>query len=116
MLRTIFGAVQENEVWRRRYNFELQRDFGEPNIVAVVKVQRLRWAGHVSRINEGRAPSALFRNNPVGQRGVVRLRARWIDGVQSDLRTLGIQNWQQQAQNRDRWNSILDQAKTHQWL
>ncbi len=48
VLRTIFGAVQEDEVWRRRYNFELQRDFGEPNIVAVVKVQRLRWAVHIN--------------------------------------------------------------------
>lgn len=35
----IFGAVREGERWRRRYNFELKHDFGEPDMVAVVKVR-----------------------------------------------------------------------------
>ena len=116
VLRTIFGAMREGERWRRRYNFELKRDFGEPDIVAVVKVQRLRWAGHLARMDRNRAPSMLFRNDPEGRRGVGRPKMRWIDGVESDLRALGIRGWQSVANDRLRWNQILDQAKAHRWL
>ena len=115
VLRTIFGAVREGERWRRKYNFELQRDYGEPDIIAVVKVQRLRWAGHLARMDTNRAPSTLFRNNPGGQRSAGRPRMRWIDGVQADLSTLGVRNWTTRALDRASWNTILDQAKTHKW-
>ncbi len=76
MLRTIFGAVLENGEYRRRYNFELERDFGEPNVVSMVKVNRLRWAGHVARMNEARAPKILFSRNPEGRRSVGRPKMR----------------------------------------
>ena len=116
VLRTIYGAVREGERWRKRYNFELKRDFGEPDIVAVVKVQRLRWAGHLIRMEENRAPLTLFRNNPEGRRGVGRPKMRWIDGVESDLRALGIRNWQNVARDRTVWINVLEQAKVHKWL
>jgi sorting nexin-29 len=116
VLRTIFGGLREGEQWRRRYNFELQRDFGEPDIVAVVKVQRLRWAGHLARMETSRAPSILFRNNPGGRRGVGRPKARWTDGIQQDLDAIGITRWQEEAQDRGNWCRILEQAKTHKWL
>jgi len=116
VLRTIFGAVREGERWRTRYNFELARDFGEPNIVAVVKVQRLRWAGHLVRMEETRAPSMLFRNNLEGRRGVGRPKMRWVDGVEADLRALGVKSWQSVAKDRRRWIQVLDQAKAREWL
>lgn len=94
----------------------MKRDFGEPEIVAVVKVQRLRWAGHLARMDRNRAHSTLFRNDPEGQRRVGRSKMRWIDGVESDLRVLGIRGWQSVANDRIRWNQILDQAKAHKWL
>ncbi len=111
VLRTIFGGMRQGEAWRRRYNFELHRDFGEPDIMALVKTQRLRWAGHLARMEHQRAPAVLFRNNPEGRRSVGRPKARWIDGVQADLRTLGVRNWQNRAQDRGDWNRVLDQAK-----
>lgn len=110
VLRTIFGGKREGENWRRRYNFELHRDFGEPDIVTSVKTQRLRWAGHLARMENERAPAVLFRNIPQGQRARGRPKARWVDGVQEDLRTLGVSNWQSRAQNRTDWNIVLDQA------
>ena len=116
VLRTIFGAMHEGERWRRWYNFELKRDFGEPDIVAVVKVQRLRWAGHLARMDRNRAPSMLLRNYPEGRRGVGRPKMRWIDGVESDLRALGIRSWQNVARDRTSWIKVLDQIKAHRWL
>lgn len=116
ILRTIFGGAREGEGWRRRYNFELQRDFGEPNVVAIVKVQRLRWAGHLARMQENRAPATLFRNDPGGRRGVGRPKARWVDGINQDLRAIGVRNWREAAKDRRSWNGILDRAKSNNWM
>ena len=41
VLRCIFGAKQENETWRRRYNYELYEIFNETNIVNYIEVKRL---------------------------------------------------------------------------
>jgi len=116
VLRAILGAKQEDGRWRRRYNFELEREYGEPNIIAVVKVNRLRWAGHLARMDPNRAPATLFRNDPDGRRGVGRPKARWIDGVQADLRTLNITNWWTVAQDRTHWRTVLEQVKAKIWL
>ena len=49
------------------------------------------WAGLVGRMDRSRAPSTLLRNeNPGEQRRAGCPRARWTDGVQGDLRTLGV--------------------------
>ena len=52
--RRIFGPKRdENGEWRRLYNEELQSLYRSPNIVRVIKSRRLRWAGHVLRMEEG---------------------------------------------------------------
>ena len=59
-----------NGIYRRRYNFKLEREYGEPNIIAIVKCNRLRWAGHLVRMDPNRALRKLFENGPEGDRGV----------------------------------------------
>jgi hypothetical protein len=54
VLRCIFGAKQEKETWRRRYNYQLYEIFKEPNIVNYIKVKRMAWAGHLVRMNNDR--------------------------------------------------------------
>ena len=54
---------------------------------------RLRWAGHLVRMDPNRAPRKLFENDLEGRRGVGRPKTRWIDGVQADLKALGKRNW-----------------------
>ncbi|GFW28917.1 uncharacterized protein TNCV_202401 [Trichonephila clavipes] len=48
----IFGGIQENGIWRRRSNLELYRSYKEFDIVNFIKVQRIKWAGHVVRRDE----------------------------------------------------------------
>jgi hypothetical protein len=36
--------------WRKLYNEELSDLYSLPNIVRVVKSRRMRWAGHVARM------------------------------------------------------------------
>lgn len=115
VLRAIFGAKQENGAFRRRYNFELDQDYAEPNIISVVKASRLSWAGHLARMEPQRIPATLFRNNPQGRRGVGRPKMRWIDGVEQDLKTLQVRNWREKALDRQTWFSIINQARAKKW-
>lgn len=53
VLRNIYGGGQmEDGPWRRRMNYESHELLVEPSIIHIVKVGRLRWAGHVVRILE----------------------------------------------------------------
>jgi hypothetical protein len=50
VLRKIFGAVSENGTWRPRTNKEIADLYKEPDIVTEIKRNRLRWIGHVERM------------------------------------------------------------------
>src|ERR1700755_3403111 len=56
ILRTIFGGIQIEHNWRRRFNHELYELYAEPDIVKYIKTNRLRWFGHVLRMDEERVP------------------------------------------------------------
>ena len=54
--RRIFEPKSDaNEEWRRLHDEELHILYRSPNIVRVIKSRRLRWAGHVARMEEGRS-------------------------------------------------------------
>ena len=40
--------------WRKLHNEELNDLYCSPNIVLFIKSRRIRWAGHVARMEEGR--------------------------------------------------------------
>ena len=54
ILRRIFGTkMDENWEWRRLHNEELHSLYRSPNIVRVIESRRLRWTGHIARMEEG---------------------------------------------------------------
>ena len=38
--------------WRKLHNEELSDLYSSPNVVRVIKLRRMRWAGHVARMGE----------------------------------------------------------------
>jgi hypothetical protein len=55
VLRRIFGLKSEEDgSWRKFHNDKLHSLYSSPNIVRVIKSRRVRWAGHVARMGEGR--------------------------------------------------------------
>jgi hypothetical protein len=55
VLRRIFGPKREDDgSWRKLHNDELHSLYSSPNIVRVIKSRRMRRAGHVARMGEGR--------------------------------------------------------------
>ena len=56
ILRRIFGPKgDENGEWGRLHNEELHSLYRSPNIARVIRSRRLRWAGHVARMDKGRS-------------------------------------------------------------
>ena len=51
--------------WRKLHNEELNDLYCSPNIVQVIKSRRMRWVGHVARMEEGRGMHKVL----VGKRG-----------------------------------------------
>jgi hypothetical protein len=59
-----------------------------PNIVRVVNSRRMRWAGHVERMGEGRGVHRVLVGKPEGRRPLGRLRRRWEDNIKMDLQVV----------------------------
>jgi hypothetical protein len=71
--------------WRKLHNKELNDLYSLPNIVRVVKSRRMRWAGHVARMGEGRVMHRILVGNPERRRPLGRPRRRWEDNIKMDL-------------------------------
>ena len=63
-----FIGPKRNEVtgeWRKLHNAELNDLYSLPNIVRVVKLRRVRWAGHVARVGEDRGVHRVLVGKPM---------------------------------------------------
>ena len=68
----------------RLHNEELHSLYRSPSLVRVIQSRRLRWAGHVARMEEGRSPFKILTGKPTGKRPLRMPRHRW-DGNLGDL-------------------------------
>ena len=64
--------------------------YRSPNIVRVIKSRRLRWAGHVARMEKGRSAFKILTGKPTGKRPLGRPRRRWEDNIRIDLEEICI--------------------------
>ena len=60
------------------------------NIVRVIKSRRLGWAGHVSRMEEGKSAFKMLTGTSTGKKSLARPRRRWEDNIRIDLKEIGI--------------------------
>jgi hypothetical protein len=56
VLRRIFRPKRDEVTgeWRKLHNAELQNLHSSPDITRQNKLRRMRWAGHVARMGDGR--------------------------------------------------------------
>ena len=50
------------------HNEEFHSLYRSPNIVRLIKSRRLRWAGHVGRMEEDRSAFKILTGKPTGKR------------------------------------------------
>jgi hypothetical protein len=58
------------------HNDELHSLYSSSNIVRVIKSRRMRWAGHVAHMGEGRGVYRVLVGRPKGKRPLGRPRHR----------------------------------------
>jgi hypothetical protein len=96
------------------WQFILHSLYSSPNIVRMIKSRRMRWAGHVARMGQGRGVYRVLVGRPEGKRPLGRPRRRWEDNIKMDLREKGIDgaNWIRLVQDRVQWrvfvNTVMD--------
>jgi hypothetical protein len=78
VIRRIFGPKRDEVTggWRKLHNEELHGLYSLPSIVRVIKVRRMRWAGHVACMGEVRGAYNILVGRPEGRRplGIPRRR------------------------------------------
>src|SRR5215510_14034835 len=101
--RRILGPVydREKENWRILTNKEIYASVKKPTIIETIRLNRLRWFGHVQRMEENRIPKRVLNMNLGTTRLGGRPRNRWQDEVREDRRIVGGEGWQERVHNRE---------------
>jgi hypothetical protein len=116
ILRKIYGPVQEADTLRIRYNEELNGLIKGKYIVKFIKAQRVRWLGHVKRMEAGATPRRTMEGRLFIGRRKGRPSLRWMDDVVADLRAMNIRQWTEKAEDREQWRLVVKEAKAHPGL
>jgi len=111
VLRRVFGPKRDEVTgeWRKLHNEELSDLYSLPKIVRVVKSRRMRWAGDVARMGQGRGVYRVLVWRPEGKRPLGRPRRKWEDNIKMDFQEVGggFEDWMELAQDMDRWRALV---------
>jgi hypothetical protein len=86
-LRRMFGPEWDEVTgeWRKMHNGELYNLYSSSDIIRQIKSRRMRWAGHVARMGEGRNVYGVLVGKPEGKRPFEKPKPRWAVGVRMVL-------------------------------
>jgi hypothetical protein len=110
VVRRISGPEREEDrSWKKLHNDELHSQYSSLNIVRVIKSRRMRWEGHVARIEEGRNVYRVLVGRPEGKSLLGRPRCRWKDNIKMDLKGIDIDepNWIRLSQDSVQWRNFV---------
>ena len=118
MYRRILGPVYDNEKEYLRIltNKEIYAMVKKPTIIETVRLNRLRWFGHVQRMEEHRITKKVLYMNLETTRLRGRPRNRWQGEVREGGRLVGGKGWKERVYNREEWNKLLRMARNHRIL
>jgi GTP1/Obg family GTP-binding protein len=97
----------ENNIWRIRYNEEINILLKGEDIVRFVKSQRIRWLEHVERMEDNAMPKRMLKGRLYSKICKGRPRMRWLDDVESDLKKMKVKGWKEKM-NREQWRLVVE--------
>ena len=110
-LTKILGAKRDEITgeWRKLHNAELHALHTTRNVIRNLKSRRVRWPGHVARMEQTRNAYRVLVGKPEGKRSLGRPRRRWEDNIKMDLREVGCdpRDWIALAEDRDQWRAYV---------
>jgi hypothetical protein len=88
VLRGIFGPKRDEVTgdWRKLHSGELHNLYSSPDIIRQIKSRRMRWAGHVARMGDGRDVYRVLVGKPEGKDSS---EDQGVDGRMGSKWTLG---------------------------
>jgi hypothetical protein len=115
VLRRIFGPNRDEVTgeWRKLHNEKLNGLYSLTNILQVIKLRRMRWAGHVARMREGRGVYRVLVGKPEVKRQLGRPRCRWEDNIRMNLQEVGFEceDWIGLTEDRDGWQVLVSEVR-----
>ena len=95
VLRKIFGPKTDEITrnWRRRLAEDPCDLYSSSNIIRVIKLRRMRWAGHVTRMGERRGKYRIMVGEPEWKWPLGKPRRRWEDTIKKDVQEVGWWAW-----------------------
>jgi len=75
--------------WGKLHNEEHSDLYSSLNIIRVIKLRRMRWAGHVAPMGLRRGAYRVLVGKTEGKRPLGRPRHRWEDNIKMDLQEVG---------------------------
>ena len=114
-LRRILGITKAQQRIGRITSAEVRRRFGVEEVLEdVVVAKRLRWAGHVARMDDCRLPKKLLFGWLPQRRPAHGTKLRWRDRVRKDLKHFGIEesSWFHEALDRRHWRALCKNGLT----
>ena len=118
MYRRILVPVYDNEKenWRILTSKEIYASVKKPTIIETLRLNTLRWFGHVQRMEENRIPKRVLYMNLGTTRLRGRPRSRRQDEVREDGRIVGGEGWQEEVHNREEWKNFLRMTRNRHIL
>jgi len=91
---TILGVTRYSQWKEHITTAQLAAQFGMAHLIADYLLdRRLRWLGHLGRMDEGRTPKQLLFGEVFRRRPFHGVKKRWRDEVAGDLHAIGIGDW-----------------------
>ena len=107
VLRTIRGVTRMD----RLRNEQIRSDLLVKPLLIEIEESRLRWYGHIKRMDDGRMAKRYLEWKPQGRRAVGRPRKRWLDGGGEALERrevlLADVDEERMYEDRDAWSDVV---------
>ena len=100
-------------VWKERITSKrLASAFGmQQSIPELIMEQRLRWLGHVGRMDEERLPKRVLFGELRKRRPCHGTKKRWRDAARSDVEAIGVgDRWYELCQDRKEWFRLCSEG------
>ena len=101
MLRRIRGVTLRD----RMRSEDIRRELRVESITAKIRTARLRWYGHVRRMEENNWVRRVMEMEVDGRRARGRPVLRWMDNIRQDMRLHGLRD--EDAQDRTLWRRMI---------
>ena len=83
--------------------------YSSPNIIRNLKSRRLRWAGHVARMEQSKNAYRVLVGKPEGKIPLGRPRRRWEESIKMNWNEMSCVpgDWIALAEDRGQWRAYV---------